>query len=149
MIYIVIVIIIIIMIYLLFNRKNEHFIPAPQSNSFNKCARTCKETVNCSGFILDRNNQCVLSGHEITDNDDVTNRDIICNKIQPINNYKSRVNMSRENKLKNAIYKCKSRDRHIQIFSNGDNVVNITGLVNYNLNNTLIDYDVNNIGVIQ
>ena len=130
------------------NKGNEGFVPAVQANSFNKCARTCKEVVNCAGFVLDQNDQCILSGHKITDKDDFTDRDIICNKIQPINNFKSRVGMTRENKLKNAIYKCKSRDRHIQVFSNADKVVNITGLVNYPLNNTLIDYDVKNIGII-
>jgi hypothetical protein len=139
----------IISAYLLTNKDKEPFIPAPMASSFNKCAKMCKEIVNCSGFVLDKNNQCILSGHEITSNDDFTDKDIICNKIQPINNFKSRVAMTRENKLKNAIYKCKSFDRYIQVFSNGDKVTNITGITNYNLNNTLIDYDVKNIGVIQ
>ncbi len=143
------IILIIIVVYLLMNKTKEPFIPVPTASSFNKCAKMCKEIVNCSGFILDRNDQCILSGHKITDNDDFTNRDIICNKIQPINNFKSRVAMTRENKLKNAIYKCNFRDRHIQVFSNGDRVTNITGITNYNLNNMLIDYDVKNIGVIQ
>ena len=149
MLFILIAVILTIIVVYLMNKAKEPFIPAPMASSFNKCAKMCKEIVNCSGFVLDRNDQCIVSGHEITSNDDFTDRDIICNKIQPINNFKSRVAMTRENKLKNAIYKCKSFDRHIQVFSNGDKVTNITGITNYNLNNTLIDYDVKDIGVIQ
>ena len=148
MIYWIIISLVLIAVVIGYRLKGEPFIAVPKVSTFSQCAKSCKEVVNCYGFVLDMNNKCLIYGHKITDKDNRIPVDIVCNKVQPINKFKFNENMSRINKLKNAIYDCKSKDRYIQVFSNGNKVTNITGLVNYGLNNTLKDYEMMNIGII-
>jgi len=147
----VVIIILIFYSYKLYdvdNYKKEPYNVDFKAMDLNQCAKSCKETLRCGGFVLDPYDQCILFGHKVTDTNtyDYTNRDIVCDKKCPISKFKFNSGITRLDKIKNAIYDCKSRSRYAQIFSNGDKLKNISGLVNYDLNNTLIDYDLVDVG---
>ena len=151
MIGIILLVLILIALLIVMNvggNKPEPFIVVPKTDTFNECAKVCKETVNCHGFVFDINDKCIIYGDEVN-YDYVPPENIACNKVQPINKFKFHEAPTHHNKLLNSIYKCKSGNRYIQMFSNGDKLTNITGLVNYRLNNNMIDYDLKDIGVIE
>lgn len=152
MIVAIILLMIIIIVILIYRNSSSSSKPKEpytidfRARNINQCARSCKETLNCDGFVLDPSDQCILVGRKISDKDLLTNRDIMCNKIQPISRFQYNSGVSRLDKIKNAIYDCKLGSRQAQLFSNADKLVNISRLANYDLNNTLIDYDLTDIG---
>jgi len=131
------------------NNSIEGYKVIEDVNSFAKCATKCKKTVNCYGFEFTPSNECRLHGDTIKmDDQEIPDENIICNKKETIDDYKFNGFLSKEHKLRNAIYKCKSYDRFTKVYNNGDEVFNISGKHNFEIGNTLKDYDLVNDGPI-
>lgn len=147
-VFIIIFIIIIIIQFINFSIVERYMI-IPEANTMTDCATKCKKTVNCYGFELTPGGECRLHGDTLKmDDRDIPSSHIICNKEETIDKYKFNGVLSREHKKRNSIYDCKSYNSFTKVFNNGDQNYNINGKNNFEIGNTLIDYDLDFIGPI-